>query len=367
MQSTSNLEQFLPIPPEFTKLAYETFQQGKAAFSLAHKSVATRLAEVFGRKAQTEELSPALLGQMQQRLERLMKADWQDAQQGVYPASLLFDNPWLDFFRYYPEVWLDMPSIWQRLQVNEFKKFSPQISTEGYPNYYLQNFHYQTDGYLSDKSANLYDLQVELLFNGTADAMRRRVLAPLKAGLKNAFGDVLPGQIRVLDVACGTGRTLKMLRAALPQASLYGLDLSPAYLRKANQLLSENPGELPQLVQAGGEQMPYQDNYFHGISCVFLFHELPAPVRQQVIDQCFRTIKPGGTVVLCDSIQAIDSPDFEPMMANFPAIFHEPFYTNYIQDDLVARLEQAGFVNVRTDNYLVSKYWIAQKPVQDDN
>lgn len=367
MQSTPNLEQFLPIPSEFTELAYKTFQQGKAAFGLAHKSLASRLADVFGRKAQTQPLSPALIEKLQQRLERLMQADWKDAEQGVYSSSLLFDNPWFDFFRYYPEVWLDMTSIWERIRVNEFKRFSPQISTEGYPNYYLQNFHYQTDGYLSDMSANLYDLQVELLFNGTADGMRRRVLAPLKAGLQDAFKNVRPRQIRVLDVACGTGRTLRMLRAALPQASLYGLDLSPAYLRKANQLLSEIPGELPQLVQAKGEQMPYQDSYFHGISCVFLFHELPAPVRQQVIDECFRTLKPGGTVVLCDSIQAIDSPDFKPMMANFPALFHEPFYTNYIQDDLVERLKQAGFVNIRTDNYFVSKYWTAEKPKEIDS
>ena len=42
-----------------------------------------------------------------------------------------------------------------------------------YPDYY-QNFHHQTDGYLSDHQA-LYDLQVEILFNGSADAMRRRV------------------------------------------------------------------------------------------------------------------------------------------------------------------------------------------------
>ena len=30
-----------------------------------------------------------------------------------------------------------------------------------YPDYYVQNFHYQTDGYLSDLSAALYDFQVE--------------------------------------------------------------------------------------------------------------------------------------------------------------------------------------------------------------
>ena len=56
----------------------------------------------------------------------------------------------------------------------------PQNEEDAYKllNYYLQNFHYQTDGYLSDLSANLYDLQVEILFNGAADAMRRRIITP---------------------------------------------------------------------------------------------------------------------------------------------------------------------------------------------
>ncbi len=174
--------------------------------------------------------------------------------ESLIPFNILFDNPWEDFFRYYPQIWLEKPKILQRQQNREYQSFAPQIDKEGYPRYYLQNFHYQTDGYLSDMSANLYDLQVEILFNGGADPMRRRILAPLKAELAQTTPQK---QIKVLDVACGTGRTLRFIRATLPKASLYGVDLSPAYLRKTNQLLSEMPGELPQLAQANGENLPY--------------------------------------------------------------------------------------------------------------
>jgi hypothetical protein len=79
----------------------------------------------------------------------------------------------------------------------------------------VQNFHHQTNGYLSDLSANLYDLQVEILFGGLADAMRRYILAPLKRGLAK-FQSLPQKQIRILDVAYRTGLTLKMIRAALP-------------------------------------------------------------------------------------------------------------------------------------------------------
>jgi ubiquinone/menaquinone biosynthesis C-methylase UbiE len=153
-----------------------------------------------------------------------------------------------------------------------------------------------------------------------------------------------------------------MIRATLPKASLFGTDLSPAYLRKTNQLLSEIPGELPQLMQAKAEELPYQDNYFHGVTCVFLFHELPPSIRQRIIEQCFRVIQPGGVFVICDSIQAIDFPQFMTMMKNFPAMFHEPYYRHYITDDLVERLTQAGFEAITTQNHFMSKYWIAHKP-----
>ena len=65
-----------------------------------------------------------------------------------------------------------------------------------FPRYYLQNFHFQTDGYLSDASAELYDYQVDVMFYGAADAMRRQALVPL--------GETLRGrriaEMRLLDI-----------------------------------------------------------------------------------------------------------------------------------------------------------------------
>ncbi|MBE9177771.1 class I SAM-dependent methyltransferase [Oculatella sp. LEGE 06141] len=345
-----------------TKLAYQSFQQGKSYFGLAHKTISTQLLQLLSppKLEKTAPIPTDLLFYIQKRLNDLQEVDWQDAERGVYPTSLLFDNPWEDFFRFYPTLWLDMPHIWKRANEKRYQDFSPTVQTEGYPSYYIQNFHHQTDGYLSDESANLYDLQVEILFNGSADAMRRRVLAPLKQGLTE-FEPIAPHQVKVLDVACGTGRTLRMLRGGLPQASLFGVDLSPAYLRKANQVLSEIPGELPQLIQANAEELPYLDNYFHGITCVFLFHELPAAVRQHVINECYRVVKPGGTFIICDSVQMSESPELAPAMENFARMFHEPYYRNYINDDMSDRLEKAGFTTVTTETHFMSKYWIARK------
>src|SRR5512132_3680726 len=61
---------------------------------------------------------------------------------------------------------------------------------------------HQTGGYLSERSAKLYDQQVEVLFIGSADAMRRQALVAIGAYVRRRRG--LP--LTYLDVACGTGR-----------------------------------------------------------------------------------------------------------------------------------------------------------------
>ena len=355
------------LPSEVTKLAYQGFQQGKQIFGYAHKTLSTQFLNLFSEKKREEPNppDPAMLQLLQSRIDTLLKQDWADAEAGIYPKSALFDNRWDDFFLQYPNLWIDLPRIWERATNKRHQEFGENINTEGYPSYYVQNFHHQTDGYFSDESANMYDLQVEVLFNGTAAPMRRRILAPLKQHLSAMPVDAsaTPQPLKVLDIACGTGNSLRLINQSMPEASLYGVDLSPAYLRKANENLADSKGSVPvQLVQANGEKLPFVEGFFEATTSTFLFHELPAEARQNVINEAYRVTKPGGIFVICDSVQAMDSPEFEPLMENFPAMFHEPYYRHYTTDDLVARLEAAGFTDIRTYNYFMSKYWVAYKP-----
>lgn len=353
----------LPMADAVTKLAYQTLQQGKSLMGVAHKEVSTKLMELLAPKAsaKTRPIPPQMLSDLQAAHQQLLDRDWQEAEQGLYPTSLLFDAPWLDWAARYPLVWLDMPSTWARRSERNVQDLPRDVEPTTYPDYYLQNFHHQTDGYLSDHSASLYDLQVEILFNGTAEPMRRRVLKPLVQGLR-AFADRPASSLRVLDVATGTGRTLRQIRAALPQAQLVGLDLSASYLRQANRWLSQLPSELPQLVQGNGEAMPFAAGSMQAITCVFLLHELPGEARQNVINDCFRVLEPGGVLVLADSVQLADSPQFETVMDNFRRVFHEPYYRDYIGDDIEARLDNAGFQAIRAESHLMTRVWSATKP-----
>jgi ubiquinone/menaquinone biosynthesis C-methylase UbiE len=351
------------MPDQLTRLAYRTLQQGKALFGVTHKEVTNRLMAVLAPDGtpRTVPVPAELVARLQESMDALHASDWQEAEEGLYPASLLFDAPWLDWAGRYPLIWLDLPQIWNRRRSRRVRDLPDGVDPSVYPDYYLQNFHHQTDGYLSDHSAALYDLQVELLFNGSADPMRRRVIRPLLDGLRG-FADRAPAGIRVLDVATGTGRALRQLRGALPEAQLMGLDLSTAYLRQANRWLAQVPGELPQLVQGNAECMPFADSCVQGITCVFLLHEMPGAARQNVIAECFRLLEPGGVLVLADSIQLADSPQFSAVMENFRRVFHEPYYRDYIGDDIDGRLQVAGFDAIEARTHFMTRVWSARKP-----
>ncbi len=345
-----------------TKLAYQTMQQGKSLMGVAHKDMSTRLMGLLHPEGapQTRPVPAEQLRALQASHSALLERDWRDAEEGLYPTELLFDAPWLDWAMRYPLVWLDLPGMWSRRSEGRVRDLPTQVRREDYPDYYLQNFHYQSGGYLSDHSASLYDLQVEILFNGAADAMRRRVIRPLLEGLR-AFRGRSAGALRVLDVATGTGRTLHQLRGALPEAQLVGLDLSVAYLRQASRWLGRQPGSLPQLLQGNAEALPFADASMQAVTCVFLLHELPPEARQNVLNECHRVLEPGGVLVLADSVQLADSPQFEAVMDNFRRTFHEPYYRSYISDDIDARLAAAGFSSIEAASHLSTRVWSGVK------
>ena len=159
---------------QFSKIAYKTLQQGKSIAGLAHKEISARIMNfiVNDKEISTFNLDKSLLIKIQDSMEHLREEDWSDAEKNIYPLKLLFDEPWLRYLTQYPKIWLDMPNIWNRRRKDKFVDLPKSVDTDNYPKYYLRNFHHQTDGYLSDFSASIYDLQVEILFNGSADAMR---------------------------------------------------------------------------------------------------------------------------------------------------------------------------------------------------
>ncbi len=222
-------------------------------------------------------------------------------------------------------------------------------SSNRYPAYYRQNFHYQTDGWLSDESAQLYDHQVEALFTGAADAMRRQALAQIVAEVKGRD----QREVALLDLACGTGRFLRETMRAFPRLKATGLDLSPNYAERARQLVA--PWPHVEIVEGLAEAMPLEDASQDVIVSVYLFHELPEKTRKAVMQEAARVLKPGGAFIIADSLQFGDNEGLDGILEYFPEGFHEPYYKAYLGWDFTPPMQEAGFTLEHSENAFLTK------------
>ena len=116
------------------------------------------------------------------------------------------------------------------------------------------------------------------------------------------------------------------------------------------------------LAVENGEALPWADATFDVVTSVYLFHELPRNARRNVVREMLRVVKPNGLVVLEDSAQPSESPDLAAVLHGFPQDFHEPFYEDYLDDDLGQLLAEVGFVDVATRPALVAKVVVARRP-----
>ena len=285
----------------------------------------------------------------------LLRRDFANVEAGIYPLPRDHDGPLRTLLRRSLLFFGDLPEIHRRREEGLHQEvLTPE--TEGKrPRYYLQNFHFQSGGWMTEDSAERYDTQVEVLFNGTANAIRRQALPQLH----EMFAKRDQRQLRLLDVGCGTGRFLDFVKQAWPRLPTLGLDMSEAYIREARRHLGR--WGWVRLVVANGEMIPLPDESQDAVTSIFMFHELPPKVRRVVFAEFARVLKPGGRLIIVDSLQLGDEPDYDGLLEMFPQNFHEPYYAGYIEEDFGAIAQSCGLTHIRDVNAFVSKVMVFDK------
>jgi len=231
-------------------------------------------------------------------------------------------------------------------------------ASPAYPDYYVRNYHFQTDGWLSMRSAKVYDHQCETLFTGSQDAMQRQGLVPIHHFVKEKAAEgVTEGELSLLELGGGTGRVLTFIRDAHPQMRTALLELSPHYLAEARSNI-EYWAEFTQggrtrtvpptaFLHANAEAIPLADEKLDIVTTTYMFHEIPEEARENVVREAARVLKSGGLFVLVDSAQAgeRDFVDDETVSKNFTTLYNEPHYPSYYNEfDPVAMAERNGLV-----------------------
>ena len=93
---------------------------------------------------------------------------------------------------------------------------------------------------------------------------------------------------------------------------------------------------------ANAEYMPLADSSFDIVSCHYLFHEVPAHVRQRIAREIARVAWPDALILFVDSIQPGDEPAYDGLLERFPQSFHEPYFLDYMREDLETLFAKVG-------------------------
>lgn len=340
------------------RVAFTAGQMSRAAWFGAQYSLAQHLAPPLnGPVPKPGSLPgwPLIL----KDLRTLQQRDWDNVEAGYYPAPRdRFPKPGKALANAVRFV-RDLPAVNLRRRLGRNRDLNDIQDGGARPDYYLQNFHFQSGGWMTEESAELYDHQVEVLFTGGADAMRRQALPPLVDWLRAYGGD----DTVLLDVACGTGRFLHDVKRAHPSLKIQGLDLSRPYLRRTARNLRRWAGDFTPVL-AKAEALPYPtDGGPPLITSIFLLHEVPRPIREKAVSEMARILKPGGRLVLMDSIILGDHPPYDRLLDRFPIAFHEPYYADYIRDDVEKHATASGLRHVTTKRAFFSRVMVFDKAV----
>lgn len=124
------------------------------------------------------------------------------------------------------------------------------------------------------------------------DRFLERADGPVKA---TAFTMSAPtGDMRVLDVGCGTGTTLEQYVDLGCES--FGVDASQAMLTQAHKRLADRAD----LTFGSAEHLAFDDDTFDRVLASLFLHELPGNTRDAIFAELARVVRPTGRIVITD-------------------------------------------------------------------
>ncbi|MFB7502001.1 methyltransferase domain-containing protein [Streptomyces broussonetiae] len=153
-----------------------------------------------------------------------------------------------------------------------------------------------------------------------------------------------------LDLSCGAGYFTDRLAGAVPDATVVGLDISVAMLRKAQQETVGRPNV--RLVRGDVRGLPFKDGVFDGVSNPGSLHLYADP--EAAYREVFRLLKPGG--VYTASTFAENEYVSSRVGVKLTGIRRTDLRT------LPDHLEKAGFVNYRLVKFGSAFVFAVTKP-----
>lgn len=154
---------------------------------------------------------------------------------------------------------------------------------------YLQETYWWA--YLHPRAVRIFERQwlVNAILWGNFSRLRDAAL--------DEMGESISG--RSLQVACVYGDfTPKLARRMAPGASLDVIDVAPIQLRNLRRKIGRRANVFTH--QQNAAALAFDAAAFDQVVVFFLLHELPEDVRESVVKEVMRVVKPGGKLIFVD-------------------------------------------------------------------
>jgi ubiquinone/menaquinone biosynthesis C-methylase UbiE len=103
--------------------------------------------------------------------------------------------------------------------------------------------------------------------------------------------------LRILDLGCGDGNSIKYFRSYFPNSKIYGADISSKSIEVAK---SKNLTDV-QLLTFDGENIPYQSKFFDIIFLAGVIHHVPEDQRSSLLSEVYRVLGDQGRLYIFEN------------------------------------------------------------------
>ncbi len=105
---------------------------------------------------------------------------------------------------------------------------------------------------------------------------------------------------RILDIGCGTGSLLALIKQQEPRARLFGIDPDPEIVAKAKSKL-DDAGDI-EVINDMGDALDrhFEPDSLDAVVITLVLHQVPVGGKEAIIHTAFRALKPGGRLIIGD-------------------------------------------------------------------
>jgi methionine biosynthesis protein MetW len=156
---------------------------------------------------------------------------------------------------------------------------------------------------------------------------------------------ILKGGYRLLDVGCGNGNVMEIVKHRLDE--VYGCDISETVLK-----IAKNKGIITTCIDLNTYYLPYKNACFDAVTCLEVLEHVFNPVN--LLKELYRILSPKGQLILTTpNIRYFKNINKLLLKGRFPHTTTDTFIWGgghlhyFTRNDLIFLLREAGFEKIK--------------------